>query len=217
MSPDTNGVVAVGVDPNRNYYDGKTEHFEFYRPKGDSPESTYDDYGGATSDDPENETYRGPRGASEKEVQALLGLWMEKQNIKGIVNQHTYGKDVMYPWSVKEDELENVKTYKEITTRMCAAIKDDHYTIQQSSAMYPSSGDPDDFATLNGRLSFTIEIGDQFATKDPKELAKIKGDVYNANMAFLDWILGHQERLKDRVLIEQKPAAGDDLTYFISR
>jgi len=216
MSPDANGVVAIGVDPNRNYFDGNAEHLQFYRPDGDTPESTWDDYGGATSDDPENETYRGPKGGSEKEVQAMLGLWMERQNIKGIVNHHTYGKDVMYPWSVKQDEIENVKTYKEIAGKMCAAITDDRYTVQQSSAMYPSSGDPDDFATLNGRLSLTIEIGEEFATKDPKELAHIKGDVYNANMAFVDWIMGHKDRLRDRVIVEQKPENGGDESYLIS-
>jgi hypothetical protein len=216
MQPDANGVVAVGVDDNRNYYDGNPEHLEYYRPEGDTAESMDDDYGGATSDDPQNETYRGPKGGSEKEIQAMLGLWMERQNIKAIVNHHAYGKDVMYPWSVKEDHVSNVKTLQEVAKKMCAAITDDHYTVQQSCGMYPSSGDPDDFATLNGKMSFTIEVGDQFATKDPKELSKIRKDVYNANMALVDWVVGHKERLMENVLVAEKQGPGDEGTYLMS-
>jgi len=194
LKADKNGVVAYGVDPNRNYYDGNPDHMELYRPAGDTAESTWDDFGYATSDNPKQETYRGPKGASEKEVQAMLGLWLNRKNIKGIVNHHSYGNKIMYPWGVTQEHVANEKLYKEIAGKMQNASKEDGYSVEQSSGMYPASGDPDDFAHANGRLSFTIELGDSFQP-DPSDMGHIARNVYNANMAFLDWMLDNKEKL----------------------
>jgi len=191
MKADKNGVVAYGVDPNRNYYDNNPAHKEFYRPPGDTPESTYDDFGFATSDDPRQETYRGPKGASEKEVQAMINLWMNHKNIKGIVNHHNYGNKILFPWGVTQKESPNKKLYTEIMNKMTSAATD--YTAEQSGAFYPASGDPDDFASLNDKISFTIEIGDSFQP-DTSDIIPISKEVYNANMAFLDYLIDHSQK-----------------------
>ncbi|MEQ8222068.1 MAG: M14 family metallopeptidase [Candidatus Eremiobacterota bacterium] len=191
MKADKDGVVSYGVDLNRNYYDGNPDHIEYYRPKGDTPESTYDDYS-STSDDPGDDTYRGIKGGSEKEVQALLGLWMNKKNIKGIVNHHSYGKKIMYPWGVSKEAAPNKKIYEEITRNMGNAIKDDKYTVMQSSGLYPASGDPDDFASLNDRYSVTIEIGRSFQPNE-SEIDPTNKRIYSANMAFLDWLINNKK------------------------
>ena len=65
-------VKGIGVDINRNYYDGNPQHMFLYRPDGDSPCSTWDDKG--ASDRIRSDTYRGPEGGSEKETKALDGL-----------------------------------------------------------------------------------------------------------------------------------------------
>jgi len=192
MKADKDGVVAYGVDLNRNYYDGNPDHMEYYRPAGDTAESTDDDFGWSTSDNPGSDTYRGPKGASEKEVQSVLNLWMNKKNIKGIVNHHSYGKKIMYPWGVKEEESPDKKVYEEIARTMGNAIKDDKYSVIQSSDLYPASGDPDDFASLNGRYSITIEIGRTFQP-DESEIEPTNKRIYSANMAFLDWLINNKK------------------------
>ncbi|HPZ08453.1 MAG TPA: M14 family zinc carboxypeptidase [Candidatus Eremiobacteraeota bacterium] len=199
LKPDPNGIVAYGVDPNRNYYDGKAEHFEFYRPPGDTPESTQDDMGGGwwfstVSDNPRADTYRGPQGASEKEIKAMLNFWLNKQNIKGIVNHHSYGQKIMYPYGSKEEVVPNKEVYMEIGKKMQEAMKGQKYSLIQSSELYPASGDPDDVAQLNDKLSFTIEIGTAFHEKE-SQIEPISKDVYNMNMAFLDWLVEHKDTL----------------------
>jgi carboxypeptidase T len=191
MTPDENGVVAHGVDLNRNYYDGNPEHFQLYRPKSDTPESTGDDFG-MTSDAPDSEVYRGPSGASEKEIQAVLALWMKRKNIQGIVNHHNYSKNILYPWASSPDGVPNEEVYKEIGRRMSDAIKDDTYIVGRSCGLYPSSGDADDFAEVNDRLSFTMEIGNDFHPESKEEIDKLCNRVYQADMAFLDWIVEHR-------------------------
>jgi len=208
MHADDKGVVAYGVDLNRNYYDGNPEHIEYYRPAGDTPESTNDDFGGgwfpSTSDDPDMDVYRGPKGSSEKEVQAMLKFWLDKQNIKGIVNHHSYGKKIMYPYGVSEGEVPNKDVYLEIGKRMKASITDDSYGLIQSADLYTASGDPDDIAQIHDRLSFTIEIGNSFQPNE-SEIDPINKRVYNANMAFLDWVVEHKEELmKEKELVEKE-------------
>ena len=198
MTADANGVVSYGVDPNRNYYDGNPEHFELYRPAGDTPESTADDFGGwwfpSTSDNPKQDVYRGPGGGSEKETQAMLGLWLNKSNIKGIVNHHSYGRKIMYPYGVSTDPVPNKKVYEEIANRMHDAIEGADYKVMQSSGLYTASGDPDDFAQVNGKLSMTIEIGTSFHEPE-SQIEPINKRMYNANMAFLDWIIENKDDL----------------------
>lgn len=195
MKADDSGIVAYGVDLNRNYFDGNKDHFEYYRPPGDTPESTDDDFGGgwfpSVSDDPDQDTYRGPEGSSENETKSLLKFWLNNNNIHGIVNHHSYGRKIMYPFGVKEDSVANIEVYKEIGSRMSAAIGDEKYSVIQSSDLYTASGDPDDFAHLNGKLSFTIEIGNSFQP-NASEIDPTNKRIYNANMAFLDWMIEHK-------------------------
>jgi carboxypeptidase T len=204
MHADKDGVIGYGVDLNRNYYDGKTEHMEYYRPKGDTPESTYDDFS-STSDNPRSDTYRGPRGASEKEVQAMLNLWMNKKNIKGIVNHHSYGKKILTPWGVSEKPHPNKKIYEEIGKKMGDAIKDDKYNVIQSSDLYPASGDPDDFASLNDRYSITIEIGRSFQPNE-SEIEPTNKRIYSANMAFLDYLINNKKSEETEIADKKTPA-----------
>jgi len=180
--------IPIGVDLNRNYYDGNPDHFYLYRPPGDKPCNTWDDFS-ATSDNPNSSTYRGPKGASEKEIQALLKL-EERKNIKGIIDHHSYGKLILYPWGYTYDEPPNASIYKEIGNQMAKAMSKP-YKVQQSSDLYPASGTSEDCANINNRLSFTIEIGDSFQPPE-SQVALAKKDVSAANLAFIDWIIDHK-------------------------
>ncbi|MCA9793845.1 MAG: hypothetical protein KC910_18675, partial [Candidatus Eremiobacteraeota bacterium] len=96
---------GMGVDLNRNYADDVPAHEWVYRPPGDTPCSTRDDFG-RTSDDPDNDTYRGPFGASERETQAMLNLELGRGNIKGILDHHGYGQMILYPWGNTYDPVD---------------------------------------------------------------------------------------------------------------
>jgi carboxypeptidase T len=104
-------VKGYGIDLNRNFWDGNPDHYYMYRSKGDKPCSTRDDVG--ASDDIASEIYRGASADSEKEVQAIKNLELDKaNNIKGVIDFHAYGNDIFYPWGDKPEEVDNVAEYK---------------------------------------------------------------------------------------------------------
>ena len=203
VKPDEKGVLSYGVDLNRNNYDGNPEHFWLYRFPEDNPASISDD-SGVVSDDPRSDFYRGPSGASEKEIQSVIGLWLKRKNIKGIVTHHTYGKDILYPWGATHDHVHNEKVYKEIAGRMADAIKDDKYVVMQSIGYLPATGDTDDVAYINNRFGLTLEMGESYHPQGT-DLDKQCRQAYDANMAFLDWLIENKEIvMKDNPPVPEK-------------
>lgn len=179
--------VAYGVDLNRNYFDGKPEHAELYRPPGDTPCNTWDDFGRATSDDPDSDTYRGPRGASESEVQSLLALELGHENIRGVIDHHGYGEMILRPWGYTTKPPQDVALYDEVGKRMRAA-QQNPYRYMSATDLYPTSGGSNDVHDANGRLGLTIELGRSFQPR-PTEFDSIKKNVSAADLAFLDFIV----------------------------
>jgi carboxypeptidase T len=185
--PNRDGDGAIGVDINRNYDDGKPEHATLYRPAGDTPCSTSDDVG-ETSDDPQSDTYRGPKGASEKEVQALLNLELGHDNIKGIIDHHGYGELFLRPWGWTQDPPDNIKDYDDVASRMLAAQDSNKYTYQSAMDLYPTSGTSTDIQHANGKMAFTIELGTSFQPAE-RDLPELRKNVGAADYAFLDYII----------------------------
>lgn len=176
-----------GVDLNRNYSDGKPEHAEIYRSKNDSPCSTWDD-GRATSDDPTEDTYRGPHGASEVEVQSMLNLQLGRGNVKGVLDYHSYGGMILYPWGHQRGSVDNVDTYREVGTKMNDAIGTEKYRLMQSVSLYPTTGGSHDVHHANGIFSITMEIGKSFHPRE-SELPEIVGSATRAGTVFIDEVL----------------------------
>lgn len=174
----------IGVDLNRNYYDGNPDHFEIYRPKGDTPCNIQDDFS-ATSDYPGEETYRGPSGGSEPETKILMDLELKKPNIIGVIDLHSYGEMLLYPWGHTHDKVPNVEAYKEIGKRINNAMEN-RYKLMQSADLYPASGISEDIHQANGKISFTFEIGQSFFPTE-KELPELTKLVSKGCAAFLDW------------------------------
>lgn len=187
LEVDQNGkpTSAIGVDLNRNYWDGKPEHLYVYRPAGDTPGNTRDDFS-ATSDDPRDDTYRGPFGASEPEVKAVLDLQLSRSNVKAVLDYHSYGDTILYPYGHTKSPSPNVKTYKEIGAKMQAASSG--FSLQQSVGLYPASGTSDDTQDLNGILNFTIEMGKSFQP-NPKTIPAITDRVARATYAMIDEVI----------------------------
>lgn len=184
--PAANGAVTIGVDINRNYYDGKPEHFELYRPKGDKPCNTWDDEGVA-SDNPNKDTYRGPRGGSEPEVQALMSFEYSRPNIHGIIDHHGYGEMLLRPWGQTKTPPENIAAYDEVGHRMQAA-QSKPYRYMPSIDLYPTTGTSTDMHQANGKMAFTIELGTSFQPP-ASQFDSIKKNVAAADYAFLDYII----------------------------
>jgi carboxypeptidase T len=181
---------GVGVDLNRNYWDGKQEHFELYRPPGDKPCNTWDDFS-ATSDDPGDDTYRGPSGGSEAEVKALMDLELGHKNIKGVIDHHSYGRLILYPWGHTYDPAENIEEYKIVGEGMKKGMGLS-YTVKQSANLYPTSGSSEDMQHVNGIMSYTIEMGRSFQPQ-VGDMQKEREEVYKANLYFLDYILENKK------------------------
>lgn len=176
-----------GVDINRNYADNNPAHAHIWRPAGDD-QCSYRDDGRATSDDPRKDTYRGPSGASEVEVQSLLALELGHKNIKGVLDFHSYGGMLLYPWGGTRDKVENVETYRRIGTAMNDAIGDERYRLMQSVELYPTSGGSHDVHHANGKFSITAEIGDSFHPS-ASELPAIVEQGTRIGISFLDNVL----------------------------
>lgn len=185
-------VKGIGVDLNRNCDDGVPEHHKYWRPPGDEPCNFYDDFY-ATSDDPEDDTYRGPEGASENETKAVLDLCDRRPNIKGVIDFHSYGQLIMYPWGDSYDPVENIDIYKELGQRLNASMGN-KYRVMQSSDLYPCSGSSENVHHLNKRITFTIELARSFqpAVKDIEPICR---DLYGVNNTFIDWVIENKDSI----------------------
>jgi carboxypeptidase T len=178
--------IGIGVDLNRNFWDPK--HKSLYRIFKDSPCSTEDDYGG--SDDPSQEDYRGPYGASEPEVQALQNFMDSHKNLIGIIDLHSYGNQILYPWGHTRRKPKDEPLFLDCANAMNKA-GGNKFTIKQSVGLYPTTGSSDDYEYAKGIFNFTLEIGSRFHPSEV-ELNNLLEKVPKMNVAFLDWVLAHK-------------------------
>ncbi len=156
---------SYGVDPNRNY--------EYHW--GEAGASSY----------PGSDTYRGPSAASEPEVQAIENFARTHPNLKCSVSYHSYGQLILWPWSYTSDEAPDDAILGRIAKGMAAL---NGYTPEQSSDLYPASGDFDDFMYgVCGLASFTIELGTSFI---PDE-SRIE-EICARNVKALLWLIENQ-------------------------
>ena len=180
-----NPTKAVGVDLNRNYWDMKPEHEHIYRPDGDKPGDTGDDFS-ATSDNPRSEVYRGPSGGSEVETKAMIDLQINRPNIKGCIDYHSYGNDIFYPWDHTAEPGPNLDLYKQLQPKLEDATGG--WTVSQGSDLYLNAGDSTDTQGANGILGLTFEMGKSFQPR-PSQLPEITGKASAATQVFIDEII----------------------------
>lgn len=174
---------TIGVDLNRNYYDGKPEHFTLWRPNGDIPCNTRDDFFQG-ADSPSSETYRGPAGASEPEIKTVLNLELNRPNIVAVLDIHSFGEMLLYPSGYTEKEVPNVKVYKELGAKINQAFGN-RYELMQAIELYPTSGASMDIHQANDKISMTFEIGRSFFPKE-RELPALTEEASKGAMVFLD-------------------------------
>ncbi|MEM0466188.1 MAG: M14 family zinc carboxypeptidase [Candidatus Thermoplasmatota archaeon] len=155
---------TIGVDLNRNY-DGTCNG----EPRG----AWGSVMNGAATHSPNQETYCGPAAFSEYETQAIQNMFLTN-DICASISWHTYSELVLWPWGYATNEQTPDNTYlKQVGQGIAARITKQSgsgtYTPQQSAALYPTTGDTDDWAYgyahyIQGRNTFayTIEACSQF-------------------------------------------------------
>ncbi len=170
---------GVGVDLNRNYYTPKDP--TLYRQPNDKPDSTWDDYG--ASDEVNSDTYRGPYGASEEEIKALEKFVNDKK-IQTVIDIHSYGNMILFPWGYTSDPTQWDTIYKEVGNEMNGVVGK-KYRVMQSINLYPTTGASQDYHHAEGRFTYTFEIGNSFFPSSKKELEQLKQEVLDMTKVFL--------------------------------
>lgn len=178
---------AIGVDLNRNYWDGNPDHFQLYRPEGDTPCNTADD-SGPGYDDPKSDNYRGPQGGSEKEVQAVLNFFVPRGNVKGVVDHHSYGGSMTYPVPATDPAGER---YRQIAGEMNAVMDQPYKVLSCSDIPIPIgyfSGVAPFLWNANGKTAFLIEMGTQFQPGQEELEASVK-NLTRADLRFAEHLI----------------------------
>ena len=144
---DNNGdgqiTVGDGVDPNRNF----AEHWG------------YDDEG--SSNDPADETYRGPSAGSEPETRFMAGL-IDRIKPKFQSNFHSFGQWLLYPqgWQIGTLDADNPIYVALGGTDAMPAIPGFN-PGQSADTLYVTNGETTDYAdTSAGTIAYTPELGE---------------------------------------------------------
>jgi hypothetical protein len=134
--PGSSPPNSFGVDLNRNY-----------------------DYKWGTvgaSSDPCNLTYRGMAGFSEPETRAIRDLVQAKQ-FDLVISLHSYSDLILYPWGYTYSLAPDATGLSDIASVLASF---NGYIPQQSSDLYPTSGDTCDWAYGTEDIPcLTFEIG----------------------------------------------------------
>jgi murein tripeptide amidase MpaA len=145
---DNNGdgqiTVGDGVDPNRNF----------------AARWGYDNEG--SSPDPADETYRGPKAASEPETEAMQGL-IDRIKPRFQSNLHSYGQWLLYPqgWQVGTLDADYPIYVASGGTDANPAIPGFN-PGQSADTLYVTNGETTDYAdnSKGGTVAFTPELGE---------------------------------------------------------
>ncbi len=168
-----NSNGSFGVDLNRNYSYG-------WGTTG-------------TSATPSNDTYRGTSAFSEPETQAMRWL-VQNNDFEMAFNAHTYAEDILFPIGTTTAEFAPHHNYLQDYTNHMVELNG--YTAMKSSALYPASGDSDDYmykvdvgvGLKDTIFAHTPEVGTAFWQPSSEIIATCK------EMVFPNLILAHLTR-----------------------
>ena len=145
-----------GVDNNRNYSYIDENGNEVWNTSG-------------TSSNPYGSTYAGDGPFSESENRAIR-YFVESNNFKIALNNHTYGNLLLYPYGYDYDQTTDDDDIFQFISS--ALVSENNYNNIISADLYPAAGDSDDFMygmlnTENNQVrekifAMTPEIGSSF-------------------------------------------------------
>jgi carboxypeptidase T len=182
-----NSGGSYGVDLNRNYGFGWG--------------------GGGASDDPNNDTYRGPTAFSEIEIQNVRDFVKAKRHrMNSILDFHSFSELILYPWGYQYDDISNPQDIQ-VYTKMAHQMSTwNNYTAEQSSDLYIASGvSLDYFYGELGMTTFTFELSpnSMFGGGFYLSPSKIES-VFNSNLKPMLYMLEYADN-PARVLTEAVP------------
>jgi murein tripeptide amidase MpaA len=140
-----NGGGVYGVDLNRNYSVG---------------------WGGTgSSGNPSSDTYRGPSAFSEPEMQGLKAFSESLPGVRGFIDFHSYGQDILWSWSYTTALAPGEPWLRQAGTAMRDAMVANgglSYTIGPGGAtLYVAGGTSKDwYYSVFNVPAFTIELRD---------------------------------------------------------
>jgi carboxypeptidase T len=181
-------VSGVGVDINRNY------NFQWRLP-GDSQCETRDDIG--ASDNPKEETYRGPEPNSELEVKALNALTGDpNHHFRARIDYHNFLQLILYPWGYQASATPDAETLASLGRRMSELIGavGQFYQPKQSIGLYITTGSSIDYAYAVDRIPapFVIELRPNCCSFDLPEdqIPAVNAENWPAAKMILEWAAG---------------------------
>jgi carboxypeptidase T len=139
------GSPYIGTDLNRNY------GYQW-------------GIGANSSPDPASDTFRGIEPFSAPETVALRDFINSRviggeQQIKASLSFHNYSELVLWPWSYTRNTIASQDDHDVFVAMGTAIASMNGYTPEQSSTLYPSDGDYDDWNYgQHGIFSFTFEM-----------------------------------------------------------
>ncbi len=172
-----NGDGTFGVDLNRNYATA---------------------WGGAGSSGwGGSDVYRGPAPFSEPETRGVQTMVGRLPTIAGFIDLHSYGQQVLYPWSYTTDPTQDAALLDHYGSVMAQAIHDRsgkaYECSQSSTGLYLSAGCGEDwFYDVRRAMAYTIEMRDDgtYGFLLPEDqIAPTQDEIWAAYRAFLSAIV----------------------------
>lgn len=103
--------------------------------------------------------YRGRHPLSEPETRALAEL-IDRRPPRVLLNLHSTGQIVTYPWSGRPDPTADAGRFEQIAQAFTRAQPTWTYRSKQSSSWYPIAGSSNDWLyATHGTLALTVETG----------------------------------------------------------
>jgi len=198
---------GIGVDLNRNY-------------GGSSNGDPWGNWGsvgtGSITNYPSDSLYCGPSPFSEVETQAVRDIFLNN-DIQAAISWHTHGELVLIPWAYSYDDPPDDPYVTQVGQQIAAQITRQSgsgtYTPQQGAALYPTTGDTDDWAYgyahyVQGRPTFcyTIEACSSFHPS-----ASVLDQVVAENFDGALVLLNEVEDIRDNVAQRVMPPEIDEM------
>lgn len=199
-----NGGGSYGVDLNRNY----------------GPQSYWNSSYGGSSTDPGSDTYRGTAPFSEPETTTLKNFLASK-NFSNVLNYHTYGNYLIYPYGCFPWLTPDSLTFFEYAGDMTSyngyspgtAIQTVGYNVRGTSDDYAYDGDV--VANHGKIIAMTPEVGTTGFWPSQSEIIPLAQENLLPNLYYA-WVAGESVHLDNPNFAQEYFNPGDVVNLYPS-